>query len=194
MENNGKEIIKTLINDSIEAKKKMLEDAQIDYIYKVVNKVVETYKNNKKIIICGNGGSASDALHFSAEMVVRFEKNRAALASITLNENVSSLTAIGNDFGYDYSFSRQLEAFAREGDIFITISTSGNSKNVINALEFARKLGVFTIGMTNLDGGKMKNMCDLCYCVPSRVTARTQECHILLIHIIAKFVEEKVFN
>ncbi|MDR1942560.1 MAG: SIS domain-containing protein [Endomicrobium sp.] len=194
MENNSKEIIKTLINDSIEAKKKMLEDAQIDYIYKVVNKIVEAYKNNKKTIICGNGGSASDALHFSAEMVVRFEKNRAALASVTLNENVSSLTAIGNDFGYDYSFSRQLEAFAQEGDIFIAISTSGNSKNVINALECAKKLGVFTIGMTNSDGGKMKDMCDLCYCAPSKVTARTQECHILLIHIIAKLIEEKVFN
>ncbi|MDR0398718.1 MAG: SIS domain-containing protein [Endomicrobium sp.] len=194
MENNSKEIIKTLINDSIEAKKKMLEDAQLDYIYKVVNKIVEAYKDNKKTIICGNGGSASDALHFSAEMVVRFEKNRAALASVTLNENVSSLTAIGNDFGYDYSFSRQLEAFAQEGDIFIAISTSGNSKNVINALECAKKLGVFTIGMTNSDGGKMKGMCDLCYCAPSKVTARTQECHILLIHIIAKLVEEKVFN
>ncbi|MDR1663248.1 MAG: SIS domain-containing protein [Endomicrobium sp.] len=193
MENNDKEIIKALINDSIEAKKKMLEVAQLGYIYKVVNKIVETYKNNRKVIICGNGGSASDALHFSAEMVVRFEKNRAALASIALNENVSSLTAIGNDFAYDYSFSRQLEAFAQEGDIFVVISTSGNSKNIINALEFAKKLDIFTIGMTNSDGGKVKRMCDLCYCAPSKVTARTQECHILLIHIIAKFVEEKIF-
>jgi D-sedoheptulose 7-phosphate isomerase len=107
-----KEIIKNLISDSIEAKKKMLEDAQLEDINTVVNKIVEAYKNKKKTIICGNGGSASDALHFSAEMVVRFEKNRAALPSVTLNENVSSLTAIGNDFGYDYSFSRQLEAFA----------------------------------------------------------------------------------
>jgi D-sedoheptulose 7-phosphate isomerase len=189
-----KEIVKNLINDSIESKKKMLEEAQLEYINTVVNKIVEAYKNKKKTIICGNGGSASDALHFSAEMVVRFEKNRVALPSVTLNENVSSLTAIGNDFGYDYSFSRQLEAFAQEGDIFIAISTSGNSKNVINALESAKKLGVFTIGMTNSDGGKMKNMCDLCYCAPSKVTARSQECHILLIHIIAKLVEEKVFN
>ncbi|MDR3195817.1 MAG: SIS domain-containing protein [Endomicrobium sp.] len=190
----NKEIIKSLINDSVEAKKKMLEDSQIDCVYNVVNKIVEVYKNKKKVIICGNGGSASDALHFSAEMVVRFEKNRAALASVALNENVSSLTAIGNDFGYDYSFSRQLEAFAQEGDVFIAISTSGNSKNVINALDAAKKLGVFTIGMTNSDGGKMKDMCDLCYCAPSKVTARTQECHILLIHIIVKLVEEKVFN
>jgi D-sedoheptulose 7-phosphate isomerase len=192
MEN--KEIIKNIINDSIAAKRKMLEDSQIEYIYNVANKIVEAYKNNKKTIICGNGGSSSDALHFSAEMVVRFEKNRAALASVTLNENVSSLTAIGNDFGYEYSFSRQLEAFAQKGDVFIAISTSGNSKNIINALESARKIGVFTIGMTNSDGGKIKDMCDLCYCAPSKVTARAQECHILLIHVIAKLVEEKVFN
>ncbi|MDR2437409.1 MAG: SIS domain-containing protein [Endomicrobium sp.] len=190
----SKEIIKNLITDSIEVKKKMLENAQIEYIYNVVNKIVEAYKNKKKIIICGNGGSASDALHFSTEMIVRFEKNRSALAAVTLNENVSSLTAIGNDFGYDYSFSRQLEAFAQEGDIFVAISTSGNSKNVINALESAKNLGIFSIGMTNFDGGKMKDLCDLCYCAPSKVTARTQECHILLIHIIAKLVEEKVFN
>jgi D-sedoheptulose 7-phosphate isomerase len=189
-----KTTIKTLINDSIDAKKKMLDDIQIDYIDNVVNKIVDAYKNKRKTIICGNGGSASDALHFSTEMVVRFEKNRVALPSLTLNENVSSLTAIGNDFGYDYSFSRQLEAFAQEGDIFIAISTSGNSKNIINALECAKKLRVFTIGMTNSVGGKMKGMCDLCYCAPTKVTARTQECHILLTHIIANLVEEKIFN
>jgi D-sedoheptulose 7-phosphate isomerase len=172
----------------------MLDDIQIHYIDNVVNRIVDAYKNKRKTIICGNGGSASDALHFSAEMVVRFEKNRAALPSLTLNENVSSLTAIGNDFGYDHSFSRQLEAFAQKGDIFIAISTSGNSKNVINALESAKKLSVFTIGMTNSVGGKMKGMCDLCYCAPTKVTAMTQECHILLIHIIAKLIEEKIFS
>jgi D-sedoheptulose 7-phosphate isomerase len=189
-----KTTIKTLINDSIDAKKRMLDDVQIDYIDNVIEKIVDTYRNKRKTIVCGNGGSASDALHFSAEMVVRFEKNRVALPSLTLNENLSSLTAIGNDCGYDYSFSRQLEAFAQEGDTLMALSTSGNSKNIINALEFAKKLGIFTIGMTNSNGGKMKSMCDLCYCAPTKVTARTQECHILLIHIIAKLVEEKVSN
>jgi D-sedoheptulose 7-phosphate isomerase len=189
-----KELIRDIINGSIETKKKMLDEFQIEYIDSIASKIVDAYKNNKKIIVCGNGGSAADALHFSAEMIVRFEKNRAALPSIVLNGNVSSLTAIGNDFGYDYSFSRQLEAFAQEGDVFIAISTSGNSKNIINALESAKKLGIFTIGMTNSDGGKMKSMCDLCYHAPSMITARTQECHILLIHIIAKLVEEKLFN
>jgi D-sedoheptulose 7-phosphate isomerase len=190
---NMRDLIKGYISDSIEAKKKMLENTSVDYICSVVNKIVGAYKNKRKTIICGNGGSASDALHFSAEMVVRFEQNRAALPSITLNENISSLTAVGNDFGYDYSFSRQLEAFAQEGDVFIAISTSGNSKNILKALESAKKLGIFTIGMTNSDGGKMKDMCDLCYCAPSKITARTQECHILLIHVIAKLVEKEIF-
>jgi D-sedoheptulose 7-phosphate isomerase len=191
---NTKETIYNLISDSLEAKKRMLEDNQIEYIEKIANKIVETYKSENKVIICGNGGSASDALHFAAEMVVRFEKNRTALPCIALSSNTSTLTAIGNDFGYDASFSRQLEAFAKEGDIFIAISTSGNSKNVIDALTLAKKLNIFTVGFTNSSGGKMKYMCDLCFCAPSQTTARTQECHILLVHIIAKLVEEKVFN
>lgn len=191
---NTKETIKKLVSESIEAKRKMLDCGHIEYIEKIADKIAQAYKNNKKTLICGNGGSASDALHFAAEMVCRFEKNRAALASIALSENISTLTAIGNDFGYDLVFSRQLEAFAREGDVFIAISTSGNSPNVIKAVETAKKMGIFTIGMTNEDGGRMKELCDLCYCAPSKVTARAQECHILLVHIIAAMVEEKVFQ
>ena len=189
-----KELIKNIIDESVKTKKKMLEIEQIEYIYNVADKIVETYRNKKKTIICGNGGSASDALHFAAEMVNRFEKNRGTLASIALSENISTITAIGNDFSYDCIFSRQLEAFAQKGDIFIAISTSGKSPNIIKALEVAKKLSIFTIGFTNSDGGKMKDICDLCYCAPSKITARTQECHILLIHIIAKIVEEKIFN
>jgi D-sedoheptulose 7-phosphate isomerase len=189
-----KKLIKSLIGESIEVKKKMFNDKQVDYIYNVANKIVKAYKSRKKTIICGNGGSASDALHFAAELVVRFEKNRRALPSIALSENISTITATSNDFGYDYSFSRQLEAFAQKGDIFIAISTSGNSKNIMQAIKTAEKLGVFTIGMTNAEGGKIKNMCDLCYCAPSKITARTQECHILLIHIISKIVEQQIFK
>jgi D-sedoheptulose 7-phosphate isomerase len=190
----NKEFIEGLVNESVETKKRMLEYEQIECIHKITDKITKTYKNKKKTIICGNGGSASDALHFAAEMVARFEKNRKALPSIALSENISTITAVGNDFGYDNSFSRQFEAFAQKGDILIAISTSGNSKNVIKALESAKESGIFTIGMTNAVGGKMKDMCDLCYCAPSKITARVQECHILLIHIIAKIVEEQVFN
>lgn len=186
--------IKKLIQDSIDAKIKMLEDSHIKSIEAIADKIVEAYKNGKKTIICGNGGSASDALHFSAEMVCRFEKNRAALPSIALSENVSSITAIGNDFKYEDIFARQLEAFAQEGDIFIAISTSGNSKNIISALETAKKLKIFTVGITNMSGGKMKDFCDMLYLAPSQITARVQECHILFIHILASVIEEKVFQ
>lgn len=190
---NTKETIKYLINESVETKKLMLEPEHMANIEAIADKIVEAYKNGKKTIIAGNGGSASDALHFAAEMVCRFEKNRKALSSIALSENNSTITAIGNDFGYDRVFSRQLEAFGEKGDIFIAISTSGNSPNILKALEVAKEMGVFSIGMTNSDGGKMKEICDMCYFAPSKITARAQECHILIIHIIARLVEEKVF-
>ena len=188
-----KETIKSLINESVETKKLMLDPDHIANIEAIADKIVEAYKNGKKTIIAGNGGSASDALHFAAEMVCRFEKNRKAVSSIALSENTSTITAIGNDFGYDQIFSRQLEAFGEKGDIFIAISTSGNSPNILKALEMAKNMGIFSIGMTNSDGGKMKEKCDMCYFAPSKITARAQECHILIIHIIARLVEEKVF-
>ncbi|MDR3112210.1 MAG: SIS domain-containing protein [Elusimicrobiota bacterium] len=187
-------IISSLIDESICAKQSMLNKEQVELIKKISNVIINAYKNGNKTIIAGNGGSASDALHFAAEMVVRFETNRKALPSIALSENQSSITAIGNDFGYENSFSRQLEAFAQRGDIFIAISTSGNSINIINSIETAKKLGIFTVGFTNFDGGKMKFLCDLCYFAPSKITARVQECHILLIHIIAKLVESEIFK
>ncbi|MDR1928800.1 MAG: SIS domain-containing protein [Endomicrobium sp.] len=188
-----KKMIKAIINRSINVKKKMLKKKQIDCIYNIAIKIVETYRNKKKTIICGNGGSNADASHFVAEMIVRFEKNRKALPSIALSENISTITAIGNDIGYDHSFSRQIEAFAEKGDVLIAMSTSGNSKNIIKALDCAKKLKMFIIGMTNITGGKMKNMCDICYCSPSSVTSTTQESHMLLIHIIANIVEEYIF-
>ena len=188
-----KETIKNLIQESCQTKQLMLDPQHMANIEAIADKVVEAYKNGKKTIIAGNGGSASDALHFAAEMVCRFEKNRKALPSIALSENVSTITAIGNDFGYEQIFSRQLEAFGEKGDVFIAISTSGNSPNIVKALETAKEMGIFSIGMTNADGGKMKSMCDMCYCAPSKITARAQECHILVIHILARLIEEKVF-
>jgi len=186
-------VIKKLINKSIETKMEMLESKQIRCIYKIAGKIIEAYKNKKKTIICGNGGSASDALHFAAEMVIKFEKNRRALSSIALSENIATITAAGNDLGYNYIFSRQLEAFAQEGDVFLAISTSGNSPNIIKALETAKQLKIFTVGMSNSEGGKMKDMCNLCYLAPSKITARVQECHILMIHVIAKIIEQELF-
>jgi len=189
-----KDTIKSLITDSIEAKKLMLSADYVETIEKISVAIIDAYKNGNKTLIAGNGGSASDSLHFAAELVVRFEKNRAALPSISLSENISTITATGNDFGYDQSFSRQIEAFAKKGDVFIAISTSGNSPNVIKAIEVAKKLGVFVIGFTNADGGKMRDLCDLIFRAPSKTTARAQECHILAIHIICRLIEEKLFN
>lgn len=184
--------VKALISDSIAAKQAMLSQAEL--IEQIADKIVGCYKSGRKTLIAGNGGSAADALHFAAEMVVRFEKNRRALPSIALSENVSTITAAGNDFGYDQSFSRQIEAFANSGDIFIAISTSGNSPNIIKAIETAKAAGIFVIGITNSDGGKMKTLCDIWYGAPSKITARAQECHILLIHIICSIIENKVFD
>jgi len=189
-----KQIIENFINGSIEAKKKMLDEGQIVYIQTIANKIIEAYQNGKKLIVFGNGGSASDALHFAAEIVCRFEKNRKAIPAIALTENISTLTAIGNDYGYEYVFSRQLEAFAQKGDIAIAITTSGNSINVINAVDSAKKMGMFVIGLTGADGGQLKVKSDMCYCAPSKNTARIQECHILLIHIVSKIIEEKLFE
>ena len=188
-----KDTIISLIQESIDAKKKMLDEGQLVYIQSIANKINEAYQNGKKTIIFGNGGSACDALHFAAELVCRFEKNRKALPSIALTENVSSLTAIGNDFGYEYVFSRQVEAFAKKGDIIIAITTSGNSENVIKAVEKAKEMGLFVIGLTGEDGGQLKLLSDMCYRAPSKVTGRIQECHILVLHILAKLVEEKIF-
>ncbi|MBO7432075.1 MAG: SIS domain-containing protein [Elusimicrobia bacterium] len=188
-----KSTIISLIQESIAAKEKMLDEGQLVYIQSIANKINEAYQNGKKTIIFGNGGSACDALHFAAELVCRFEKNRNALPAIALTENISSLTAIGNDFGYEYVFSRQVEAFANKGDIIIAITTSGNSENVIKAVEKAKEMGLFVIGLTGEDGGQLKLLSDMCYRAPSKVTGRIQECHILLLHILAKLVEEKIF-
>ncbi|MBQ4178225.1 MAG: SIS domain-containing protein [Elusimicrobia bacterium] len=188
-----KNTIVSLIQESIDAKKKMLDEGQLVYIQSIANKINEAYQHGKKTIIFGNGGSACDALHFAAELVCIFEKNRKALPSISLTENISSLTAIGNDFGYEYVFSRQVEAFANKGDIIIAITTSGNSENVIKAVEKAKEMGLFVIGLTGEDGGQLKLLSDMCYRAPSKITGRIQECHILVLHILAKLVEEKIF-
>jgi D-sedoheptulose 7-phosphate isomerase len=168
----------------------MISKKHISCIYDISNKIIEIYKNKKKIMLCGNGGSSSDALHFASEMVVKFEKERIPLPSIVLSSNTSTVTAIGNDIGFNYLFSRQVEAFSQKGDILIGISTSGNSKNILQALKLAKKKKIFTIGMTGENGKNMENICDLCYKAPSKITARIQECHILIIHIIAKIIDK----
>src|SRR6195952_4923840 len=150
--------------------------------------MVSTIKNGNKVLIAGNGGSAADAQHIAAELNGRFVKERRALPGIALTVDTSALTAIANDYGYDHVFSRQLEALAQPGDLFIGISTSGNSAGILKAFESAKKIGCVSLGFSGRDGGKMNGLCDLNIIVPANTTARIQEMHILIGHILCQAV------
>ena len=152
--------------------------------------VVETLKNGNKILLCGNGGSAADAQHIAAELTGRYKSNRRGLPAIALTTDTSALTSIGNDYGYDRVFDRQVEALAFKGDLIIGISTSGNSQNVVNALKLGYKLGCKTLGFSGRDGGAMNEVCDINLVVPSDDTPRIQEMHILFGHTICQIVDD----
>ncbi len=152
--------------------------------------VVETLQNGGKILLCGNGGSAADAQHIAAELTGRFVKERRGLPAVALTTDTSALTAIGNDYGYERVFERQVEALATERDLLVGISTSGNSPNVLRALERANDLGCLTLGLSGRDGGAMNELCDLNLVIPSDVTARIQEMHILVGHLICQMVDD----
>lgn len=158
-------------------------------VMSVANTVVATLKNSNKILICGNGGSAADAQHFAAELTGRYKTERISLPAIALTTDTSALTAIGNDYGYDEVFARQLAGVGSSGDLLIGISTSGNSKNVLKAFEIAKQKGIKTIGLSGRDGGAMNELCDINVVVPSNDTARIQEMHILIIHTICAAVD-----
>jgi len=147
-----------------------------------------------KVLLCGNGGSAADAQHIAAEFVGRFAFDRPALPALALAVNSSSVTAIGNDYGFDHIFSRQIEALGRPGDSVIGISTSGNSLNVLRAMSVARQMGLHTIALTGCGGGKLKAEVEYCIGVPSNQTPRIQECHILIGHIVSELVEQAIFH
>ncbi len=161
-----------------------------DDIKKACETAVATLKAGGKILLCGNGGSAADAQHIAAELTGRYKTERDALAGIALTTDTSALTAIGNDYGYEFVFSRQLEALGREGDLLIAISTSGNSGNVVKALELARKIGIKTIGLSGRTGGAMNELCELNLVVPSNDTPRIQEMHIMIGHIICQAIDD----
>ena len=152
--------------------------------------VITTLKNGNKVLLCGNGGSAADAQHIAAELTGRYKSERKGLPAIALTTDTSALTAIGNDYGYDRVFDRQVEALAKDGDVVIGISTSGNSKNVVAALKLARELGCKTIGLSGRDGGVMNDVCDINLVVPSNDTPRIQEMHILFGHTICQCIDD----
>lgn len=177
------------LNDHQQLIKKVIEQLTGD-IEAACDMIVSAIKNGHKVLTAGNGGSAADAQHIAAELSGRFVKQRKALPGIALTTDTSALTAIANDYGYDHVFSRQVEALAQPGDLFIGISTSGNSQGILNAIETANNIGCKTLGLSGRDGGKMNGLCDLNIIIPSDTTARIQEMHILVGHILCKAVDD----
>lgn len=187
--------IKEHFEDSIAVKTKILNDEKLlGLIKKVALETTKAYKEGKKTLLAGNGGSAADAQHIAGEFVSRFYFDRPGIPSIALTTDTSILTAIGNDYGYEKLFSRQVQAQGVEGDIFIGISTSGNSANIIEALKVCKEKGILSVGLTGESGGAMNELCDYCIKVPSNKTPRIQESHILIGHIICAIVEEELFG
>lgn len=188
-----KNIIEKRIMESIAVKQGLLENVEvINTLEALAMRMVDCLKHGGKLILCGNGGSASDALHFAGEMVGRFQKERCPWPAIVLHADVASLTAISNDYSYDDSFAREAKAFTRPEDLLIGISTSGNSENVYRAILLARKIGATTAAFLGKDGGKIKSCVDYPLIVPCNVTARVQESHIMLIHILCELVENEM--
>ena len=185
-------IIENVIEEQIENLKKLKESNYSKKIGDISKTIVECLKSGNKILIAGNGGSASDAQHFAGEIVGRFLLERRGLACVCLNTDTSVMTCIANDYSYDDIFSRQIESIGKKGDIFIGISTSGNSKNVIKAVEKSKKMGITTIGFLGKDGGKLKNIVDDALIIPYKSTARVQEQHIMSIHLICEIVEREM--
>jgi len=186
--------INKCISNSVENYQRVLNDEILqENIENIVVKSVEAFRNDKKILFCGNGGSASDAQHIAAELSGRFYTDRPPLYAEALHVNSSYMTAVANDYGYDETYARMLEACGRKGDVLVGISTSGNSPNVVKALEKANAIGLTTIGFTGSKGGKMKDVCDIMIKVPSDDTPRIQEVHILVGHIICQLIEEEMF-
>ena len=164
--------------------------AQLQLVAKAAAAMSQAVKAGRKIIWFGNGGSATQGQHMAAEFVGRFLKERRSLPSISLTENMASVTAIANDFSYEQIFSRQMEGLAQSGDVAVGLSTSGNSPNVVQGLRKAKELKLVTIGLTGAGGGAMASLCDICICVPSKVTAHIQEVHLSIGHILCGLVED----
>lgn len=187
-------MIRNIIKESINVKEAILADERlISNIEKASEIIIDTYRNGGKVLFCGNGGSAADAQHLAAELSGRFYYDRPALESEALHVNTSYLTAVGNDYSFDLIYSRILSASGKAGDVLVGISTSGNSKNVLEAQKVAKEKGMKVISLTGEGGGKMKEMSDCLIDVPSKLTPRIQESHIMIGHIICQIVEQTLF-
>lgn len=182
-------IIEKRFLEHLEVAEAVLKSGILQQIRTIAGVMREALASGHKVLFCGNGGSAADSQHLAAEFVGRFQKERGALPAIALTVDTSILTAVGNDYGFEQVFARQVEALAQAGDVLVGISTSGNSPDVVNAVEAARARGVYCVGMTAAGGGRLAALCDECIAVPAKVTARAQEMHILIGHILCELVE-----
>lgn len=192
---NQYDIITEQIEKSILVKRDILNSKRvITLISKAANCMIEAYRNGNKVILCGNGGSASDALHMEAELVGRYKMNRKALPALAIVSSPSIITAVGNDYGYDSIFDRQIEAFGAKGDILLAISTSGSSVNVIKGVKKAKEIGMTVISMTGKDNSECCQLADIAIQAPSDDTPRIQEAHIMIVHILCDLVEKELFD
>jgi D-sedoheptulose 7-phosphate isomerase len=198
MEENSKllnDLVRDRIQRSIEVKQALLSHAAFhDHVVQAATQIVKALRAGGKVLFFGNGGSAADAQHLAAEFTGRYLKERRALPAVALHGNSSALTAIGNDYGFDFVFARQMEALGKEGDVAVGISTSGNSRNVLRALEVAKSKSIYAVALTGASGGKVKDVADCTIFIPSEETPRIQECHILTGHIICEIVEDSLFG
>ena len=187
--------ISDILNDSFNNLQKIINDkGLVTEIEIVTTKIIQAFKDGNKLLLCGNGGSASDAQHIAAELSGRFIKERKPLYAEALHVNSSYMTAVSNDYGFESTYSRMLEAIGKKGDVLIALSTSGNSENVINAVKMANSLGMLSVGMSGAMGGKIKDLCQHNIIIPSSNTARVQEAHILVGHIFCQIIEEQLFD
>ena len=186
-----RERIKDILLESIQVKEEILRN-QIDQIFEIAQLMIDCLKKGGKVIVFGNGGSASDSQHIAAELVGRFKKDRSALAGIALTTNTSILTSLANDYGYDVVFSRQVEALGKKNDVVLGISTSGKAKNVALGIKQAKKMGIKTVALSGGDGGDIVKLADVSLVVPSKITARIQEAHITIAHIICEMIEQEL--
>lgn len=191
---NWEELIRARIEESVAVKEALLAPETVALVEKVAEIITKAFKRGRKLLLFGNGGSAGDAQHLAAELVGKYYLDRSPLPAIALTVNTSTLTAIGNDYAFDQVFARQVRAFGEAGDIAVGISTSGNSENVVKALEVAKENRLTTVAFTGRDGGKVKDIVDYCICISSDNTPRIQEAHIFVGHILCEIVERRLFG
>lgn len=189
-----KESFETHFREHARAMEKSTAAAKLEALEKIAREILKTFKAGHKILLCGNGGSAADSQHIAAEFIARFNRERQSLPAVALTTDTSILTAISNDYAYEQVFSRQVEGLGRKGDILIAISTSGNSKNVLEAVKKAKEQGLLTVGFTGAAGGKLKDAVDICFEAESTLTPHIQEVHITALHALSEAVESVLFG